>query len=236
MSSTIGSARRNSINAINKDAFILFTRVPVPGRVKTRLMPFLSPGECAALQKAMLFDVANTLSTLKGDLFVFYSDEGPVEMLDGLPKKARLYPQEGGDLGERMYNAIHKVLALGYEKCLLLGSNLPFLRGGDVEKARQILEENDLVLCPSPDGGYWLVGMHTPIPTVFQKQKYGTGSVLADTLELCRKHGFQVGLGPVCRDLDTPEDLKELLAAEIDSPQIKKWVMDWVQYHKKHSV
>ncbi len=217
---------------MSKNALILFTRIPVPGRVKTRMVPFLSEMECAALQKAMIFDVAHTLSALESDLFVFYSDEGPVELLDGLPEKARLHPQDGADLGERMYNALDKVLSLGYEKCLLLGSVLPFLNGEDVEKAGRILEENDIVFCPSPDGGYWLVGMHTPFRPVFQRQKYGTGSVLEDALDLCARHGLRVGVGPVWRDLDTPEDLADLLVDKPDHPQKKGRVLDWLQGRK----
>lgn len=218
---------------MSKDALILFTRVPVPGKVKTRMMPVLSATECAALQKAMTLDVAYTLSALSRDLFIFYSDEGPVELLDGLPEKSRMYPQDGVDLGERMYNALDTVLALGYKNCLLLGSDLPFLEAEDVEKAGRMLEENDIVFCPSPDGGYWLVGMHTPFRSVFQRQRYGTRSVLTDALACCVGHGIGVGVGPVRRDLDTPEDLAWLVAAAVDkNPQVEGRIMDWLQAWK----
>lgn len=114
---------------MNKGALILFTRIPVPRKVKTRLMPFLSGAECAALQKAMTLDTAYTLAALNRDLFVYYSDEGADVLLGGLPDEARLCPQFGAELGERMYNALEDVLALGYQNCLLLGSDLPFLTG-----------------------------------------------------------------------------------------------------------
>lgn len=218
---------------MSKDALILFTRVPVPGKVKTRMMPFLSGTECAALQKAMTLDVAYSLSTLNQDLFIFYSDEGPVELLDGLPEKVRLYPQDGTDLGERMYNALDRVLAIGYQNCLLLGSDLPFLEAEDVENAGRMLEENDIVFCPSSDGGYWLVGMHTPFRPVFMGQRYGTGSVLANALACCASHGLHAVLGPLRRDLDTPEDLAWLLrAAEVDNSKEKGRVMDWLDAWK----
>jgi len=217
---------------MSKGALILFTRITVPGMVKTRLMPFLSGAECAALQKAMTLDTAHTLSTLDRELFIFYSDEGPVGLLDGLPEKAHLYPQDGADLGERMYNALDTVLALGYKNCLLLGSDLPLLDAEDVEEAGRMLGKNDIVFCPSTDGGYWLVGMRTPFRPVFQGQRYGTGCVLTDAMACCAAHGLRAGLGPVRRDLDTPEDLAWLLAVKAAIPQAKGRVMDWLQAWK----
>lgn len=216
---------------MNRKALILFTRIPVPGKVKTRMMPILSVTECAALQKAMTLDTAHALSTLDRELFIFYSDEGPLQLLSGLPEKARLYPQDGEDLGERMYNALTTVLAFGYDDCLLLGSDVPFLNVQDVNKAGRILEEKDIVFCPSPDGGYWLVGMHTPFRQVFQRQPYGTKSVLNEALACCAVYGLSVGLGPVRRDMDTPEDLTDLLK-ESDTFQEEGWVMEWLKAWK----
>lgn len=218
---------------MNKGALILFTRIPMPGRVKTRLIPLLSGAECAALQRAMTLDTAHTLAAFEQDLFICYSDEGPVELLDGLPDKAELLPQLGEGLGERMYRALETVLTRGYQNCLLLGSDLPFLRPQDVEEAGRILERNDVVLCPSPDGGYWLVGMHRPFQPLFQGQNYGTGSVLADAIENCVTYGLRVGLGPILRDLDTPEDLACLMDtipphASAGGSRTMAWLHTWM--------
>ncbi|BDF72552.1 hypothetical protein CE91St41_35340 [Oscillospiraceae bacterium] len=217
---------------MDKRALILFSRLPVPGRVKTRLMPPLSGAECAALQKAMTLDTAHTLAALGRDLFLFHSDEGAPALLDGLPRGARLFPQSGADLGERMYNAVAAVLAMGYGDCLLLGSDLPFLTAPEVAEAGRVLEGSDVVLCPSPDGGYWLIGMRRPFPPIFHGQRYGTGSVLDDALACCAAHGLRAGLGPVRRDLDTPEDLawflEELKAhAPTDASRTAAWLRAW---------
>lgn len=197
---------------MNDTAYILFTRIPVPGRVKSRLLPRLSGEDCATLQKAMTLDTAHALAELPGDLFVFHSDEGPLTLLDGLPKQARCHPQSGTDLGQRMYRALETVLGQGYKSCLLLGSDLPLLMAREVAEAGRALEESDLVLCPSLDGGYWLVGMHTLFRPIFEDQKYGTDSVLNNAVVSCAAHGLKVGFGPARRDLDTPEDLNEILA------------------------
>lgn len=197
---------------MDKLAMILFTRIPVPGKVKTRLLPRLRGEDCAALQQAMTLDTAWTLSRLAGDLFVFYSDEGAAEQLTGLPEKARCCPQSGADLGQRMHHALETVLAMGYDGCLLLGADLPFLGEEEIRAAAERLEQHDVVLCPSPDGGYWLVGLHRPCPSLFQGKRYGGDSVLADALACCAGQGLRVGLGPVWADLDTPEDLDACFA------------------------
>lgn len=200
-------------------ALLLFTRIPQPGLCKTRLSPPLSPEQCAALQGAMLADGAAALRGLGMDLQVWYSGPGAPETLRPFVGDAPLFPQAGDGLGARMDGALSAALAQGYEGVLLLGSDLPFLDGADVRRAQTLLEGHDVVLCPSADGGYWLVGLNAPFPALFTGQRYGGSSVLADALAVCRAEGRSAALGPVRRDLDTPEDLawfqRELAAGRL---------------------
>lgn len=200
-------------------ALLLFTRIPLPGVCKTRLSPTLTPDQCAALQGAMLADGAAALRGLGMDLQIWYSGPGAPETLRPFVGDAPLFPQMGDGLGARMDCALSAALAQGYEGCLLLGSDLPFLDGADVLQAQTLLAGHDVVLCPSADGGYWLVGLKAPFPALFTGQRYGGSSVLADALAVCRAEGRSVALGPVRRDLDTPEDLawfqKELAAGTL---------------------
>ena len=188
-------------------AILLFTRVPLPGACKTRLLPVLSGEACAALQGAMVADALAALKPLGLDILVFYAGPGEPEALRPFTAGAPLFPQEGEGLGARMDSAIRRALSLGYEGALLLGSDLPFLDGVDVARAGELLDGYDIVLCPSADGGYWLVGMDEPFSPLFSGQRYGGASVLEDALAVCRSHGRSAALGPVRRDLDTPEDL-----------------------------
>lgn len=192
-------------------AILLFTRVPLPGVCKTRLLPVLSGEECAALQGAMVADALAALNPLGLDILVFYAGPGEPELLSPFTGDAPLFPQEGDGLGERMDRAIRRALGMGYEGALLLGSDLPFLDGADVARAGELLDGCDIVLCPSADGGYWLVGMDAPFSPLFSGQRYGGASVLEDALAVCRAHGRSAALGPVRRDLDTPEDLEWFL-------------------------
>ena len=207
-------------------ALVLFTRVPVAGRAKTRLLPVLSGRQCAALQRAMACDAAAALGSLGLPLTVRYADDtaglpdgGRVRagFLDevracaetaGSPRVSCL-PQEGEGLGERMGRALGGELAAGAPACLLMGSDLPLVGPTELRAAADALRDGpaDVVLGPSDDGGYWLVGLRAAFPDLFAGKRYGTGSVLDEALATCRAAGRTAALGPVARDVDTPDDL-----------------------------
>ena len=194
-------------------AVICFTRLPLPGRTKTRLLPLLTGAQCARLHTAFLRDLAAVYAAVDADLFIAYSPEGEPDMLGEIfPRAAGFFPQQGWDLGERMHRALCRVLALGYRACLLTGSYLPLLTPGHLERAFQALEGADAVLGPTPDGGYYLVGLRRPSPALFTGQRYGHGTVYENTLSAARAAALRVAAAPVCSDVDTPEDLAALCA------------------------
>lgn len=117
-------------------------------------------------------------------------------------------PQQGQELGQRMLLAFARIFSRGYEGCLLMGSDIPMVSGGDIETAWRALHDNDVVLGASDDGGYWLVGSKKLFPPLFKRQTYGHGEVLARTLEVCAANGLSVGLASAKRDIDTWEDLQ----------------------------
>lgn len=194
-----------------KRAWICFTRVPLPGRTKTRLLPLLSPEECAALHRAFLRDLSAVASTLDAALFVAHTPEAGWEQLRPLfPRAAGFFPQEGEGLGQRMSHALEWVLSLGYDACVLTGSDLPELTAAQLESAFRALERADAVLGPSDDGGYYLVGLKRPCPALFERQSYGGSSVLESTLAAAAQAGLSTALALPCRDVDTPEELRAL--------------------------
>ena len=143
-----------------KRAVILFTRVPIAGKTKTRMMPKLDPTECARLHCCFLKDIAGEFRKTPADIFVFFTPEGKKERLVRLlGEDLRYFAQEGKDLGERMGNAVKKVLGLGYDACVLTGSDIPELRAETLKLAFRVLECKDVVLGPTADGGYYLIGM-----------------------------------------------------------------------------
>ena len=125
-------------------AVICFTRAPVPGQTKTRLMPLLSGEACAELHAAFLRDVARACRETGAAVYVAYTPEGGRGPLaDIFPFARGLFPQEGADLGQRMAAAMDRVLALGHSPCVLIGSDLPLLTAAPLNGAFAALEGAD---------------------------------------------------------------------------------------------
>lgn len=195
-----------------KQALIIFTRIPVQGKTKTRMMPHLSPRQCAALHASFLIDIKKQCEACGADIFVSYAPEsGRLERLKTLLGKEKQYmAQEGQSLGERMLHAFCQVLSQGYDSCVLIGSDVPELREHHLRKAFWKLQEKDVVFGKTRDGGYYLVGMKKPQPIVFGLDVYGHSRVLKETLAQIAEAGLTVGFTDTLSDMDTPEDLREL--------------------------
>ena len=195
-----------------KQAVICFTRVPLAGRTKTRLLPVLTAEQCAALHTAFLQDISAVLAVVSADLFIAYDDptgnEGAI--LYPIFPNSSFFPQQGAGLGERMDRALCHVLMLGYSPVVLIGSDLPLLTAGHINAAFDSLRGADVALGATPDGGYYLVGVNAPCPVLFNGQTYGSGSVLQNALAAAQSAGLSVALAPPCRDVDIPEDLYAL--------------------------
>lgn len=209
-------------------ALILFTRVPVPGETKTRLMPYFTPEQCARLHVCFLKDIAAMCREGENetDIYVCYSKPpknsgeesspgGTAGCQDGAGRLRKIFgecagyfPQEGEALGQRMYRAIEKVLDRGYQACVLMGTDVPEVQWEDIRLAYEILEEKDVVLGGTADGGYYLVGMKAARKEAFEKQTYGHGNVLYDTVHGLKSKGLSVGLGKERYDIDTREDIE----------------------------
>ena len=203
-------------------AYILFTRIPVPRKTKTRLTKTLTPQEASHVQALLLRDLFQKLTALpqKGiAVFVAYSDEkSPTEFLAQLPDQFQAFPQVGTTLGERMDQAIQHVFTLGYQKVILTGSDIPQLTANVM---------TEVVLGPSVDGGYYLIGATNQInlaPLFLTDIKWGEADVLQQTLALLGSK-TQVTLLPPLLDIDEPQDLQRIVSEiQTESPVFKRWL------------
>lgn len=197
-----------------KSAVICFTRVPKPGRTKTRLLGLLTPEQCARLHWAFLEDLAKVYHQVDADLFVSHSpDDGWEQLKAVFPGAVAFFPQTGANLGEKMYYAIAKVLSLGYDRVVLTGTDLPQMRSSHLESGFAALESADVAIGATPDGGYYLIGMKQPHWEPFRVTGYGGATVYDNTIAAIRSAGFTVAPALPCTDVDTPEDLKNLRPA-----------------------
>lgn len=188
---------------------IFFTRIPELGKIKTRLEPFLTKKLCVELQTAFIKDIYNNIKTMGIDIIINYSSMGDLDTLRNIvDKDVKFIKQEGNDIGEKMHNAIANSLRQ-YNKVVLIGSDLPLLNKTDIELAFNILEDKDLVISPTYDGGYYLIGMKKENPDIF-KIEYSTSSVYEDTIDKIRSIGASYGEGNIQLDIDDKSDFISL--------------------------
>jgi rSAM/selenodomain-associated transferase 1 len=198
-------------NPADSAHLIVFGRYPRVGKTKTRLIPALGPVGAAALQKRL---AEKTVATARqtairiGARLVFCHDGGREQQLrqwlGGRPIHFR--PQATGDLGRRMHLAMQCAFDGGARRVVLVGTDIPGLTAAILEQAFAALDEKDLVIGPSIDGGYWLVGMTRP-ENIFDGITWSRPDVLENTLTLARRKGMTPGLLDPLTDLDTPADL-----------------------------
>ena len=193
------------------NALILFAIIPVAGKMKTRLMPFLNAQECASLYKCLTRDVYEKAKAVDADVYVFYTprDQGGV-LRDLLGEDAVLLPQHGEDLGQKMKNAIGAVLRLGYEKVVLMGVDIPHIHTETIQNAFDNLDTRDIVIHPALDGGYYLIGMKREYESIWNIQRYGTNTVMYDTLQHMKAENLSTSVGQMYYDVDGKEDIKQL--------------------------
>ncbi len=200
-------------------AIIFFTRVPIPGKTKTRLLNFVSPEQACDIQTKLIKDMYTVLRDSKEDIFVFYTPEEQKEKLrEIIEDDATFIPQTEGNLGVRMSSAIEYVLKLGYQSIILMGSDLYKLDVTRIEKAFEGLQNNDIIINPSFDGGYTIIGMKENHSEIFNIDAYGDESVYAKTLSKIKDFGLTLyELDPI-RDIDTREDL---IAAYLNTDDVE---------------
>ena len=191
---------------MNNNLIIVFVRTPELGKVKTRLAKAIGDQAALTIYKLLLKHTAAVLHELSFDKVVYYSEK--IENNDFW--KASLFEkklQKGADLGERMQQAFETAFDRGYKKVLIIGSDLFELTSTLIISALEALETYDISIGPSLDGGYYLLGMKELHPAVFKNKKWGTDSVLENTLQDLKQQN--VKLLEALNDIDTFEDLQQ---------------------------
>lgn len=200
------SISKNNIS----DKLIIFTRYPVPEKTKTRLIPDLGPAAAADVHRKLAENIIEEGKTVQGqielDLEICYTGGSIRQMQKWLGNNLQYTEQEDGDLGLRMFSALKRSLSEGFEKVVLIGTDLPGQVTDHIKTAFNDLNKKDVVIGPATDGGYWLVGMKSP-HNIFKGISWGKDSVLRQTLSVAEKKGLSVALIDPVNDIDTLEDL-----------------------------
>ena len=202
------------VKSLRGDRIIIFSRYPEPGKTKTRLIPLLGPAGAAEFQRNLTEKTFNTVKAFASDRVIEvefrYEGGSDRKMVRWLGSGMIFSRQNSGDLGERMQTAFLETFHAGCRRVVLLGTDIPELKIDHLEKAFDALTEHDLVLGPSTDGGYWLMGLNRS-NDLFHGINWGTEMVLDQTIALAKGQGLRIHRLDPLTDIDTVEDLKQSL-------------------------
>ena len=190
----------------------LLTRAPEPGRAKTRLAAGLNDRAAAQLAEAFLLDVAAAARAGAWTPVLFVDPPAARASLATLTGITRAKAQGPGEIGARMLAAARALETERFGPLLLIGSDIPTLTPRRLQEAFAALEGADIVFGPAEDGGYYLVGMHRPVPALFEAAalRWGESDVLAASERVARLAGLTSVRIASELDIDTVADLERL--------------------------
>ena len=236
-------------------ALAVMTKAPQAGQVKTRLVPPLTPEEAAELNKCFLRDTAAAISsaccrrpvgdereTAHASAIAVYTPVGAESAYtDILPGDFSLLPQRGDKFGERLYFAVEDLFKCGFASVCLIDSDSPTVPAENFAQAVELLSarEDRVVLGPSDDGGYYLIGVKKLHRHLFEQIDWSTERVLNQTIQRATEIGMEVKLLPTGYDVDEDASLRrlsnELLAnttATDIAPYTRKFLASFVERKK----
>jgi rSAM/selenodomain-associated transferase 1 len=189
-------------------ALAVIARYPAAGGVKTRLATAIGAGHACALYRAFLQDIDARFRNGRRMLVWFFDPPG-ADFHALMGPGSCCVPQSGEDLGQRLHNCFAHLLREGFGRIIVIGADVPHVSDRDLDEAEEALDDADIVLGPSADGGYCLIAMRA-LHDVFSGIAMSTGAVLAETLAKANAARLRVHLLPESFDIDEPRDLVRL--------------------------
>lgn len=194
-------------------ALAIVTKAPQPGEVKTRLCPPLTPADACELHRCFLLDKIEQVRGLRDAApAAVYAPAGARGLFEELAPGFALVPQREADLGGRLIAAVEALFAEGFAAAVMVDSDTPTLPAAFLQQAIELISapDVDLVLGPSEDGGYYLIGLRAPRPDLFENMPWSSAALCAETIRRARASGLRVACLPEWFDVDTASDLARL--------------------------
>jgi uncharacterized protein len=204
----------------NTPLILLFIKEPVAGRVKSRLSAFLGADAALDLYRSFVLDMLTSIEASGIPFRVcFHPPDAEAAIRQWLGGHLAYQPQEGDDVGERMEHAFTQVFAEGCPRAVLVGSDIPDLPPAAFSEAIRDLDDHDAVIGPAQDGGYYLIGFRTNtfLPEIFRDIEWSTADVFSKTMQILDRSCRKVLQLPRWRDVDTLDDLRDLVARNDDT-------------------
>ena len=190
-----------------ESGLIIFIKNPVAGKVKTRLAATIGDQRALGVYLNLMQHTRETALAVASNRYLFYDTELNSKD-DWSPQDYIKEVQVNGDLGDRMQAAFKKVLA-NCKKAVIIGSDCPEINPQVIESALRKLDLADVIIGPTYDGGYYLLGMKEHHPELFTAMTWSIDSVYEETLSRIKKKGLLYAACPMLSDMDNEEDLKK---------------------------
>ena len=201
-------------NTDDKRCILFFVKYPQVGQVKTRLGSEVGDEHAAELYKRFVLDMLSMLNGLETDIIIAVEPADACGVFSQWAgRQYRYVGQVGRNIGEKMKNALEAAFKEGYDRAVLVGSDLPELPGDFLRYALDALDRYDAVMGPAHDGGYYLIGFGRKsfLPQVFRGMTWGSDQVFTQTMTVLDQEGCRTHVLPEWYDIDTAADLRNLV-------------------------
>jgi len=194
------------------NALIVFLKYPQPGLVKTRLAKDIGPESAALLYKELTELILKNTEPGDYQRFLFYTpQEKRSEISKWLVEDSNLFSQDGDELGERMANAFESIFSRGMNKAVVIGTDSPFIDRDLIQEAFRHLDKFQCVIGPTCDGGYYLLGLGSENPKLFEGIDWSSSRVLKQTKQKLKDSGLSFTCLREEFDIDTRADFERFL-------------------------
>lgn len=232
------SSSETVVRSATDRVLVIMAKAPRPGAVKTRLVPSLSPDAVTAFYRCLLEDtlaLARSLNDVEVAIMCPHSDVNQLAQLAG--REVNVVPQKGEGLAAGL-TSVFAHFADHHHRIIAFNSDSPHLPPSVLEEAFEALAAHDVVVGPTHDGGYYLIGAKASYPTLFAHDGMGTSSALERLLFRARVLDLSVALAPPFYDIDVADDLtrlaEELRLAPAKAPRTARWLKKW-EFVAQHS-
>ena len=199
-------SQRSHFQRVSKERLIVFLKAPRLGMVKTRLAQTAGQERALKVYRELVETVLEGIRTVPNVELHFTPTDALSEIQPWLRENWTAHAQGDGDLGKRMQRAFADAFTCGAERVVIIGSDAPEVRTGDIRAAWKELKSHDIVVGPAIDGGYWLIGLRAPQPELFREISWSSEQVLGQTLARAKSVGLKIQLLRILADVDTEED------------------------------
>jgi hypothetical protein len=216
----------------NDRVLVIMAKAPRPGAVKTRLASSLSSEAVTAFYRCLLEDTLALVRSLGGvEIAIMCPDSDIDELAQLAGTEASVVAQTGEGLAAGLTSVFAHFAEIDQRRVIAFNSDSPHLPRSVLEKAFETLATHDVVVGPTHDGGYYLVGAKASHPTLFAHDGMGTNSALERLLSRARALELSVGFADPFYDIDVADDLarlaEELRAAPARAPRTAQWLKEW---------